>query len=139
MRTYHTAIEEIQLAVARNETASVREIDRLVAEVLASRETACIAPLLCCLDDRFEAQEAMFAIIHAAESFADEHYIPAYRSCREVTHDGRCRRADAGLHKRQCRTVRRRGRKVHQLLAHQGPPLARPVRRVIPAGLCQKA
>lgn len=89
MRTYHTAIEEIQLAVARNETASVREIDRLVAEVLASRETACIAPLLCCLDDRFEAQEAMFAIIHAAESFADAHYIPAYRSCREVAHDGR--------------------------------------------------
>ena len=82
MRTYHTAIEEIQLAVARNETASVREIDRLVAEVLASRETACIAPLLCCLDDRFEAQEAMFAIIHAAESFADEHYIPAYLAAR---------------------------------------------------------
>ena len=58
------------------------EIDRLVAEVLASRETACIAPLLCCLDDRFEAQEAMFAIIHAAESFADEHYIPAYLAAR---------------------------------------------------------
>lgn len=82
MRTYQTAITQIHAGVARNEKASVHEIGRLVEHVLSFRDTGCITPLLLCLDDRFEAHEAMFSIIHAAESFAYEPYIQAYLAAR---------------------------------------------------------
>ncbi|KQW86999.1 hypothetical protein ASC94_26565 [Massilia sp. Root418] len=79
---YQTAITQIHAEVARNAKASVREFDRLVEHVLSFCDTGCIAPLLLCLDDRFEAHEAMFSIIHAAESFADEPYIQACLAAR---------------------------------------------------------
>jgi Immunity protein 30 len=53
----------------------VSSIDAVLGHIGELRDPRCISELLLMLDDYAEYEEAMFSLIHAAESFNDHEYI----------------------------------------------------------------
>lgn len=62
--------------LARGGDGVVTSVDAALVSIGQIRDPACIAELLILLDDHAQYDEAMFSLIHAAESFDDSVYIP---------------------------------------------------------------
>jgi len=64
-------------AIVQNESGlSVQELDAALARVAAFGSPRTAAPLLKLLDDQAQQDERMFSLIHAAEAFDDDAYVP---------------------------------------------------------------
>lgn len=70
------ALERLRVALASS--ATVTELDSVIARVTTHRDSASIAPLLQLLDDNYNYDEVMFSLIHAAEDFDDATYVEAF-------------------------------------------------------------
>lgn len=69
---------ELTSAIKENDLNSVRNIDAILEDIAQENDPASVTVLLLSLDDNFDFDEGMFSIIHTAEAFADQIYIPGF-------------------------------------------------------------
>lgn len=72
--TLEQALSTLEEAIHMDGPDSVAVIDSKIADVMAFNDSRSIRPLIRLLDDNAQYDEAMFSIIHGAESFDDDVY-----------------------------------------------------------------
>ncbi|WP_082551775.1 Imm30 family immunity protein [Massilia sp. Root351] len=69
---------ELTSAIKKNDLNSVGSIDAVLADIAKENDPSTVAVLLLSLDDNFDFDEGVFSIIHTAEAFDDQTYIPGF-------------------------------------------------------------
>lgn len=73
--SFEDAIEKFLAVAPEVDDLGVKILDAALADVIAYRDSRCIAPLLMSLDDSIRDEVAAFSIIHTVEYFDDPIYV----------------------------------------------------------------